>query len=281
VVEGLDGIGNAGHWSRHARRWADLGAPLKPGPEDIEAVRAAAAELVDGGKASLAVLLLGVTPEIAGLAWPAGAHLTAFDHAFGMVSNVWRGAPPGVESAAAVADWRRLPLAGGSIGLAVGDGSYNSVESIAAQNAVSAEIVRVLQSDGVLALRIYAKPDAPISPGTVIDDLRRGAFGSFSAFKMRLLMAMPAAADGSIRLGDVWDAWAEARVDAAALAAETGWAVASIETIDSYRGKDARYVFLTLGEMRSELSAWFREVRMVTKRYEVGALCPTLVLAPR
>jgi SAM-dependent methyltransferase len=186
-----------------------------------------------------------------------------------------------VEGAAAVADWRRLPLASGSIGLAVGDGSYNSVESIAAQNAVSAEIVRVLRPDGLLALRIYAKPDAPVSPGMVIDDLRRGAFGSFSAFKMRLLMAMPAAADASIRLGDVWDAWAEARVDVAALAAATGWTVASIETIDSYRGKDARYVFPTLAEMRRELSAWFREVRTVTKSYEIGPLCPTLVLAPR
>jgi len=271
---------SAGHWSGHAERWQDLGAPLKPLREDMDAVIAAYGDLApraDGFDA----LLLGVTPQLATLPWPAHTRLTAVDHAFGMVSRVWPGGPAGGRGGAIVADWRALPLGDRSIDFVAGDGSYNSVESIAAQRAVSAEVVRVLRAGGSFALRVYVRPEEQTSPAEVVDQLRRGAFASFSAFKMRLLMAMPPSADGSIRLGDAWERWAEGAIDPAALAAARGWPAAAVATIDAYRGSDARYVFLSLAETREVLAPHFTEVRAVTKRYELGALCPTLVLKPR
>jgi SAM-dependent methyltransferase len=271
---------SAGHWAHQAGRWQALGAPLKPSPEDIAAAEAAAQEAARS-ETGLSALILGVTPELVRMAWPARTRLTAFDHAPAMVEKIWPGVSPGVVGEAMVADWRSLPLETRSIDFAAGDGSYNSIESVAAQNAVSAELVRVLRPGGLLALRVYARPEGRASTDGVIGDLKRGAFGSFSAFKMRLLMAMPPKADGSIRLGDAWDVWANAGIDPAQLAEQTGWPVESIETIDAYRGKDVRYVFLTFAETRHELARWFTEVRLVSKSYEMGALCPTLVMRPR
>jgi hypothetical protein len=60
----------AAHWNAHARRWANLGHPLRPGPQDIARYEAAVAELFSS--APLKALLLGVTPEVACMSWPSG-----------------------------------------------------------------------------------------------------------------------------------------------------------------------------------------------------------------
>lgn len=271
--------GETAHWTELVTvRTGRIGPPLQPGREDIAALEPAIARWAGAGKTGL---LLGMTRDIAQMSWPAGSRLLAFDHTIGAVTTFLARGPLPIPTAAIAADWRQMPLPNGAIDFALGDGSYNSVDSTDSQHRVSRELVRVLKPGGGVAVRFYVRPDVPESPAQVFDDLHAGRIGWFTVFKVRLLMATPAAADGSTRLADTWDLWSAARVDKAALAATTGWPRETIETIESYRGKAVRYVFHTLADTRRLLAPYFVESAIVTKSYELGALCPTLLLQAR
>ncbi|MCX5742901.1 MAG: class I SAM-dependent methyltransferase, partial [Proteobacteria bacterium] len=107
-----------GHWVHHARQWARIGAPLRPGPEDV----AIMASLTGGVRRAL---LLGVTPELATLAWPADATLVAVDRSRAMIGAIFPSTQ--IRAQALVGDWCALPLADGAIDLAVGDGCLTNL----------------------------------------------------------------------------------------------------------------------------------------------------------
>lgn len=84
------------HWPRHARQWALVGPPLRPGPDDVAATeRAVAAWSAGEGRAPRA-LVLGVTPELVTMAWPAGARVLAVDRSAAVIDAILpRGAASG------------------------------------------------------------------------------------------------------------------------------------------------------------------------------------------
>lgn len=276
----MTGIGDAAsaHWTEVATVGIGrIGPPLEPAPEDIAAFELAASGWGPGDPA----LLLGMTRAVATMRWPANSRLIAIDSAEGAVRSFVSLGPPPIPARALVADWRRMPLQGHSVAYALGDGSYNCVESAAAQNDVSAELLRVLRPGGGLALRVYVRPERPEKPEHVFDDLLSGKIGRFTVFKLRLLMATPAQDDGSVRLSDTWELWAAHNIDRAALAAATGWRRETIDTINAYRGKPVRYVFHTLAGTRARLAPFFVETGMIEKTYELGRSFPTLILQRR
>jgi hypothetical protein len=71
--------------------------------------------------------------------------------------------------------------------------------------------------------------------------------------------------------------------DREALAAQTGWSIASINTIDVYAGSDTSYSFATLAVLVEEAIGWFSDVRVVPSgSYPLAERCPLLVLeSPR
>lgn len=271
------------HWAQFARTQRTLvGPPLVPTAEDIGAFEAAAAMSATVATAPLSGLVLGVTPELARMAWPpAFRHITAIDLNFGAAGELARALPPGERISLVTSNWRAMPLPPASIDLAAGDGSFNSLDSLDSMDRVAQELTRVLKPRGRLVLRIFAQPSPRERPAQVFDDLRAGRIGRFTAFKLRLLMATPAAPDGSIRLSDTWTLWTDSGIDRTELAAATGWPRAAIDTIDSYRGNAMRFVFLTLADMRRRLAPHFEEMGIAEKTYELGALCPTLYLRAR
>ena len=70
---------SASHWPSMARAWQRAGSPLRPSPEDVAGYTRAIQDWIDLHGAPR-VLLLGVTPEIYRLPWPAGHDLLAVDH---------------------------------------------------------------------------------------------------------------------------------------------------------------------------------------------------------
>jgi len=68
----------AGHWAEIARRWAEVGPPLRPSAEDLAFYRRAGRLTRERGAPR--VLLLGVTPELYRLPWPDGTDLLARSH---------------------------------------------------------------------------------------------------------------------------------------------------------------------------------------------------------
>lgn len=270
--------GRTSHWSQHARQWDLIGAPLRPSAEDIRRLETEIA----GWQAHTAVavpraLLCGVTPEVARLNWPAGTRLTAIDHSMRMINGVW---PAGeVPGHAVCADWLAMPLARASQHLLVGDGSHCQMAGRARYAAFNAELRRVAADNALVAMRHFLRPERPEPVDCIVEDLRQKRIGNFHVFKWRLAMALHGPLEEGVRLGDVWEAWRRLVTDPDQLAADLGWPLQVINTIQNYRGVDTRYTFPTLDEVR-ELCVDFDIVAVHVPAYEIGDRCPTLIMRP-
>ena len=80
-------------WAVFAARWARLGPPLRPCPEDVQRVQKAwLTSLPDGiPRRRIEVLSLGVTPELALFPWAEQTSLRALDASAQMIRSVWPG----------------------------------------------------------------------------------------------------------------------------------------------------------------------------------------------
>ncbi|MCC7484165.1 MAG: methyltransferase domain-containing protein [Burkholderiales bacterium] len=269
----------ADNWTRPAKSWALRASPLRPAAEDIAVyrreIRSWHGAVAPGG---VAALLLGVTPEIATMDWPAGTRLTAVDVSRAMIGGVWPGASRG--QAAVCARWAKLPFPDGSHQVAIGDGCY-SVLTADAYEATTRSLRRVLRPDGLLVLRWFTRPERPEAPARVFADLAAGRIGSFHAFKWRLAMALHDTLAAGVRLSDIWEVWHAAVPHPERLAAERGWPLPVVGTIDDFRGLATRYTFPTLAEARSTLSDAFDEAACHFPSYELGERCPVIAYRPR
>lgn len=262
------------HWTLHARQWALVGPPLRPCPEDVAIATAAIAGWTAAHARAPRALLLGVTPELATMAWPAGTALTAVDRARAMIGALFAAGPG---RRAVVGDWRALPLPAAAIDLALGDGCLPNLAFPDGYRALAGELARVLAPGGVLVTRLFVSPPAREALGAVAEDLRAGAIHSFHALKWRLAMAVTPE-DRNVPVTAIRDAFDALVPDRAALARASGWAPAVIDTIDAYRGSARVYAFPTLAETRAALGEHLVEIGCHTPGYELGDRCPSLVL---
>lgn len=271
----------ASHWKDHARQWQWLASPLRPAPEDVAiAERAVERWRAARRPAAPRALLLGVTPEIATMRWPARTRLLSVDHSTAMIRGVWPGAALDF-AAAACAVWSALPLAGATQDIIACDGGFTGLAYPAGYRAVAGEARRVLRANGLLLARFFVSPDGRESAVEVWDDLRRGNIGNFHVFKWRLAMALHRDPGDGVKLADIWDAWNAAVPDPVELARRQGWPLPSVQTIGAYRGVAARYTFPTLAQVRAAMAGAFEEIECVIPAYELGARCPTLIFGPR
>jgi SAM-dependent methyltransferase len=269
------------HWARHAAQWAHVGQPLRPGHEDVAAfaglMNQSAAEL---DLASPRGLVLGVTPELVGMRWPSAIRLIAVDRCPGMIGALLM--PAGSNPVGGICgNWMNLPFADGSLDLIAGDGCLTVLESACDHRRLGLELARVLKPGGRLALRLFVRPESAETPEQVFADLHAGRIGNFHIFKWRLAMSLVDARTGAVPVADIWQAWCESGIATAELAAERGWPLAEIATIEAYREASARYTFPRLDEARSTLAEGFEELACRTPAYELGERCPTLLLAAR
>lgn len=266
------------HWNQHARQWRFVRPPLRPTREDVELFERLVAEAVPGAPRAA---LLGVTPELAGMCWPEGTRLAAFDRCPGMIAEIWPGAAVGGSAGAVRADWRALPVADASFDVVIGDGCYTLVDSVAGYRAVGDAVARALAPGGAYVMRFFVRPGTAERVDDVFAELREGRIGSFHVFKWRLAMALHGSLDDGVRVADVWKVWNDHAGDADALAARLGWRAAELRTIDAYRDSEARYTFPTLDEARELLALHFVEESCVFGSYELGERCPTLQMRRR
>ncbi|MER9334366.1 class I SAM-dependent methyltransferase [Mesorhizobium sp. M0293] len=260
------------HWDNYHRHWQLLDAPLRPPPETVGIVK----RELDLDEAD--VLLLGVTPELAGL----GRTMLAVDGSAAMVSGVW----PGDDACrrAMTGNWLSLSIGNASLDAVIGDGCLTVVDSARSRRALLSEIARVLKPQGQVAIRVFAGPET-------FDDLRSieaqalaGEVGNFHALKWRIAMACTTNdCDRAIEVQAIRDAFDKNFPDRRALAANTGWSMASINTIDVYAGSETIYCFATLAMLIDEASGCFGDVRVVPSgSYPLAERCPLLVLgSPR
>lgn len=251
------------HWPTHARQWARIGPPLRPSPADVALMEAAVA-----GRAAPRALLLGVTPELATMAWPAGTRLTAIDHSEAMIDAVF---PAGAGDALR-GEWTAIPRPDASFDVVVGDGCLSCLAYPVGYAAVGAELRRVLAPGGRVVLRLFALVPEPLAQ--VADDLHAGRIAGFHALKWRIAMAIQPA-DRTVAVAEILAAFDRIAPDRDALP----WPRETVDTIDAYRGSTIRYTFPTADEQVAALGIPLTEIRHAG--YELGDRCPTVVLDSR
>jgi SAM-dependent methyltransferase len=256
------------HWNDYHRRWSRIGPPLRPNDEVVAAVDQAIAKHDDH------VLLLGVTPEFAQL----GKKLTAADKSEGMIAHVWPGNDE--RRTAEVVDWLSLPFAKETFTAVIGDGAANCPGYPQDLRQFFAEMARVLVQGGVLAVRVFARPEYPEAIGEIHEHVMRRGIGSFHAFKWRLAMAVCSREnDPNIAVTAIRDNVDRMFYDRGALAEATGWPMADIETIDAYKNSPDVYTFPTIGQFKSAIPDTFRAIRVLDSgTYELADRCPLLVM---
>lgn len=222
------------------------------------------------------MLLLGATPELASMAWPAGTSLVAIDRSRAMLGAVF----PPEAGAVVVGDWRAMPWRDGAFDWIVGDGCATLLDYPAGYASVAAELRRVLADDGELVLRLFTLPEIPEPLLDIARDLAAHQIGNFHILKWRLAMAIQPASR-NVRVTEILAVFDRFVSDRAALAERTGWSPSTIATIDAYRESTMEYSFPTLAEARAAFAPHFTEVACMFTSYELGERCPTLVLRAR
>lgn len=265
------------HFARLFARWSDIGPPLQPSSGDLAVVE----RIINRSQAPLRAVVLGLTPQIIGLDWPAGTRLCAVDHSPAMLRELWPPAkgPPG--AAAVLADWCAMPLDSGSVDLVAGDGCYIALSRTERFAAMTSEVHRVLRPEGLFVIRVFVRPESPESVADIGARMERGAIGSVHALKLLLHAALHGASGIGTRLDDVWRAWQSLPPPPAPLATRRGWTLAEVAGIEAYQGKDSRYYLPTLAEFRSMVSPLFQEVECSLADYELAERCPTFVFQSR
>jgi len=268
-------------WSAHAAQWRLIGPPLRPVPQDVQTMEEYVTRWsgARGADHPPRALLLGVTPEITAMRWPAGTRVFGADRSLGMIGSVWnRSAPCAAGVVAAL--WQRLPFAGSCFDLVLGDGSFTLMGLPQGYRDLARVLRGALRPGGRLIVRFYIRPDRPEPPERVFADLAAGRIGSFHAFKWRLVMSHYDPQERCARVARAWEAWRREGIRAADLSARFGWPPEVIATIDAYRDAPARYTFPTLGELRAALAQCFVEEDCRRPGYELGDRCPIMLLAP-
>jgi hypothetical protein len=257
---------NVSDWQNFHARWSRLQPPLRANGEVVAAIAAA----IDHHRAN--ALLLGVTPELSGIA----ERTTAVDWDKGMIAHIWPGDTPARR--AVLADWREMSFASHRFTAVIGDGSLNSVP-YAEWQRVFARLAELLLPGARLAIRVYETPDNCETVAQIRRDAIEGFGGGFHAFKWRLAMALAAErGDAEMPVARIHRAFEREFPDREALSRATGWSLDTIAEIDAYRGLATSYCFPTRSQTLRLMPSAFRNVRFESSgTYELSTACPILV----
>jgi SAM-dependent methyltransferase len=269
---------STGHWSRMGSSWRLVGPPLRPSAEDVAGFNVAISRWVLAHENQrLRALILGVTPELYALEWPAGTALQALDSSQSMIDAVW----PGPPEAALVGSWTSMPLAAASCDMVVCDGGFGMLPYPQGQMALLDEVARVLAPGGVLAVRLFTPGGRTGSLEQVLADLDAHRIASLDVLKFRLWGALHQDAATGVRPRDVVAHILAACGSFEQLAEAQKWSLDHIRTMAFHRNSDAVYYLTDAAEvvrMATQHSGAFTLLDIVEPRHDLGACCPVVVL---
>jgi hypothetical protein len=266
-----------GQWPDIAAQWRRIGPPLRPSAQDIGFCLEAVLDWTRNRGRPPRVLLLGVTSELYHLPWPDGTDFLAVDRTRQMIDYVW----PGPKDGVLCSDWKSMKLPDDSRDIVLCDGGLHLLDYPEEQQALAHLLKQIISDQGFCVFRLYVPPPYRESTHSVIKDLMDGKISSLNILKLRLGMALMNGAAEGVELDRVWRTIHAAAPDLGKLASRLGWSVDHTMAVDGYRGSTARYFFSTL----EQVSALFctgrggfeiHDIRVPT--YELGELCPTLIL---
>ncbi|MEQ1752756.1 MAG: class I SAM-dependent methyltransferase [Micropepsaceae bacterium] len=253
------------HWQKYHARWSQIHPPLRPNEEVIERLQA----IVE--PSARAVLLLGVTPELA----DAFGHVTAVDKNPAMIRNVWPGDTP--TKRATEGDWLDLASEQRRFAAVVGDGSLNNVawpDEISKLLHISMDL---LEPGGVFACRLFERPAAAISIAQLQNTVTAKAVTNFHAFKWQIAMHLAARRGANVPVIDILQSFNSLCPDREQLSGVTGWSHQSIDTIDVYAGSNIVYSFPDRAEFEQTVPGSALDVTFHNcGNYDLAECCPIL-----
>ena len=253
------------HWQQYPRHWALIKPPLRPHADVVARLQ----NLV--GSHRNAVLLLGVTPEIA----EAFDTIDAVDNSPAMISAVWPGDSP--SKRAVEGDWLELTGPEEGFDAIIGDGSINALTSLKDIEKFFRIVLRLLKPDACFACRLFERPAIAFE----MDDLLRSAASrglvNFHAFKWQLAMHLAEYTSSTVRVELIGQRFNEMFPDRDELAQRTGWSRKEIDTIDVYQGSPMAYSFPNRVEYQQALPPGISGVEFqACGDYDLAHSCPIL-----
>ena len=216
-------------------------------------------------------LLLGVTPELAGLA----EDMVAIDRNSAMINDISQGK-------VVYGQWLELPFPDASFDFAVGDGSLNMLHYLDDYRLLFGQLKKALKSQAKIIFRVFTAPEESENVDGVFNAAFAGGIGSFHAFKWRLAMAMVAEnGEANIKVGQIYKVFNDRILEREKLAKASGWLRQDIDTIDVYEDSDVVYSFPTLAQLRMASSELVEEVSITHGNYELAECCPVITLRLR
>jgi SAM-dependent methyltransferase len=266
-----------GQWDSMAECWGLHGSPLRPGEDDVRLYQRVVDELAGCGGMQRAVIL-GVTPELYHLRWPADMELRAIDRSADMIGRVW----PGREHEVVRGDWTEDHFPEGSVQLVLCDGGLHLLEYPVGQADLFRGVAAMLSRGGVAVFRLFLPPAVPVGPEEVLRKLRGGEVPDMNTLKLLLGHALTDSTREGVVLGRVWDCLHEGiGGDRDAFFGGLGWPAEEVAVIDFYRDSCARYHFSTLEEVRELMEDEFHVRGVVAAEHPMGQQCVHLQLERR
>jgi len=266
------------NWESSATAWHHR-PPLTPHRDDIAWFERIARK--GGRRTTTRALLLGVTAGIATMRWPADTTLIAVDWSARMIETAWprTGTPPG--TCVVQADWMHMPLIEAAFDVALGDGCYTAVGSLASIVAMNRAVARVLAPGGIYGLRCFSRGEQRADVDELFDELLSGEQRDLGLFRWLLLMALQGDDPSGVVLDELWRVWHERVPAPAALAARYQWRDADLASIERYAGQYARYVYPTVEEMREAAAPDFDLLDCELPNYPAGEHFPRMTFVRR
>ncbi len=256
-------------WSRFHERWAGLKPPLRP---NHEVVKAFAQQLSEHKEQ---VLLLGVTPELSAL----GTFTTALERHREMIDFVW---PGDNDSRKAVqGNWLSPEFPPQQFSAIIGDGILSCLP-YSTYPLFFEQMRPILQTDGVMLIRLYLSPDQGQSLEQLRSDTLARKNKHFHAFKWQLGMAlMYETGRPDVPVATIHQVFERTFPDRSVLSKATGWSLDEIAEIDAYDKADYVFSFPTLAQLLSVVPVgWETEIIPVGK-YPLAERCPMLRIVPK
>ncbi len=265
------------HWPHMARLWRLVGPPLRPSSEDLAIFQRAIDRWCAEHRAPPHVLILGVTPELHALDWPAGTSMRALDGSPEMIEEVW----PGPSGSALLGSWTAIPLADASCDIAVCDGGFGMLPYPHGQTALLTELRRILSPGGVFVVRLFAPKGRTGSVADIFGKLAAGLIPSLDSLKLRLWGALHGDAAQGVRPRDVVAQILGAVGSFDRLAQDQGWSLDHVRSLELHRQSSAAYYLTDAAEvvrMACGEPGGFETLAVVESASELGNCCPVLAL---
>lgn len=269
-------------WERAAAYYDKYVPPMRPSAEDIALLEAhISADLArrPAGR-FIGALLLGVTPDIASIAWPERSTLVTVDVSLAMIQRLWPRQGPGPRMAVR-GDWRHLPIAPTSCDVIVGDGVLNSLRYPDDFRAVLGNLATTLRDDGVFVVRTFVKPDHIETPEMVMSTESILASADYAHFEFQLLMAMQDSVTEGTKVNARAREWLETGRLERLLAVRPAWIPRARATATLWRDSPFVVTFPTLDELRALLREYFDERSVWYAASPLAERCPTVMLTRR